>query len=125
MTVDVVARIFPEAAFKVVVGHRPPMPKKPDPTVLIEACLSIGVDPGECLFVGDTDVDMEAGLRAGLSPVGVGWGYQDETRLLKAGAVRVVHSSDELIELIGLMSGENSSRENPLSGVAFPKGSGF
>lgn len=109
MTVDVVARIFPEAAFKVVVGHRPPTPKKPDPTVLIEACNSIGVEPGECLFIGDTDVDMKAGRRAGLTPVGVGWGYQNEERLLNAGAARVVQSGNELIELIGYMSGADTS----------------
>ena len=72
MTVDVVARVFPEAAFKVVFKHRPGTPK-PDPTVLLEACEVAGLNPEHTLFVGDTTVDMER-IRAGMKPIGVGWG---------------------------------------------------
>jgi len=34
-----------------------------------------GVDPKDCLFIGDAPADMEAGRRAGVKTCAVLWGY--------------------------------------------------
>ena len=96
MTVDVVSRIFPGAAFKVILGHRPGYLKKPDPSVLLEACDVGGMTVSNTLFVGDTTVDMEAAIRAGMGPIGVSWGYHSASRLEEAGAVHILKDGHDL-----------------------------
>ena len=39
------------------------------------------VKPSECLYFGDTNTDMRTGLGAGLTTVGVTWGFRDRKEL--------------------------------------------
>lgn len=48
---------------------------KPDPEPLLLAASRAGVDPVRCIYVGDHVRDIEAGRRAGMHTVAVGWGY--------------------------------------------------
>lgn len=48
---------------------------KPDPEGLLLAADRAGVDPARCIYVGDHVRDIEAGRRAGMRTVAVGWGY--------------------------------------------------
>jgi phosphoglycolate phosphatase len=41
-------------------------PLKPDPTVLLSIIADWGLSPAECLFIGDSAVDIETARRAGL-----------------------------------------------------------
>jgi phosphoglycolate phosphatase len=50
-------------------------PCKPAPDVLFVALKAMGADPGDCLFVGDSCADMEAGKRAGVKTCAVRYGY--------------------------------------------------
>ncbi len=50
-------------------------PAKPDPDVIFRSLEIFGVDPQDCLFVGDSAADMEAGRRAGVKTCGVRYGY--------------------------------------------------
>ena len=49
-------------------------PSKPEPDVILRALDKLGVSAGECLLIGDTVPDMEAGRRAGVRTCGVSWG---------------------------------------------------
>lgn len=51
----------------VVVGGDRGLPGKPDPATLLEACTLLGVDPGGCVYVGDSLVDVRAARSAGFS----------------------------------------------------------
>ena len=56
---------------------------KPDPEMLLLACSQIGIQPGEALFVGDDERDIEAGRAAGCKTAAVTYGYihpQDNPR---------------------------------------------
>jgi HAD superfamily hydrolase (TIGR01509 family) len=58
-------------------------PCKPEPDVLLRSMQALGAQPEDCLFVGDSAADMEAGRRAGMKTCGVLYGYgkeQDMTR---------------------------------------------
>ena len=44
------------------------------------------VQPSQCLFIGDSDVDMHTGNNAGMKTAGVLWGYRSKEELLHAGA---------------------------------------
>lgn len=51
------------------------IPCKPAPDVLLAAMSGIGASPRECLMVGDSPADMEAGRRAGVKICAVRYGY--------------------------------------------------
>jgi phosphoglycolate phosphatase len=50
-------------------------PCKPAPDVLFTALAAMGAKPEDCLFVGDSAADMEAGRRAGVATCAVTYGY--------------------------------------------------
>jgi HAD superfamily hydrolase (TIGR01509 family) len=50
-------------------------PCKPAPDVVLTALAALGARPDECLFVGDSPADMEAGRRAGVRTCAVRYGY--------------------------------------------------
>jgi phosphoglycolate phosphatase len=50
-------------------------PAKPEPDVIFRALDGLGAKPGDCLFVGDSAADMEAGKRAGVKTAAVTYGY--------------------------------------------------
>ncbi|SIQ47203.1 phosphoglycolate phosphatase [Alkalispirochaeta americana] len=85
-----------------VLGNRPGVAHKPNPQSTREILLSLEVQPEECLFVGDSEVDMETARSAGCVPVGVSWGFRDEKTLRQAGALQICHSVESLREFVGL-----------------------
>jgi len=50
-------------------------PSKPAPDVLYRSMEALGAKPEDCLFVGDSAADMEAGRRAGIRTCAVRYGY--------------------------------------------------
>ena len=52
-------------------------PAKPEPDVILAALAALDARPEDCLFVGDSAADMEAGRRAGVQRCAVRWGYGD------------------------------------------------
>jgi phosphoglycolate phosphatase-like HAD superfamily hydrolase len=50
-------------------------PCKPAPDVLFTALAAMGARVEDCLFVGDSAADMEAGRRAGVATCAVTYGY--------------------------------------------------
>lgn len=59
-------------------------PSKPKPDVVLKSIEKFGVRPEECLLIGDSAPDMQAGRAAGVSICGVSYGYGnlDEMRAL-------------------------------------------
>jgi phosphoglycolate phosphatase len=58
-------------------------PCKPAPDVVLTALAALGARPEDCLFVGDSPADMEAGRRAGVRTCAVRYGYGKEHELAK------------------------------------------
>ena len=71
------------------------MPKKPDPTMLLEVLRSLGVPADDALYVGDSDTDVMTARAAGLPVVLVSYGYSDKPTE-QLGADQVVSSLREL-----------------------------
>ena len=51
------------------------IPCKPAPDVILAAISALGASPQDCLMVGDSAADMEAGRRAGVKTCAVRYGY--------------------------------------------------
>lgn len=96
---EVVERVFSEGTFELVLGQREGIPHKPDPAGLREALAALGAEADAALFVGDSDVDVEAARRAGTRSVGVSWGFRGRAELARAGADHLVDRPDEIVAL--------------------------
>ena len=58
-------------------------PSKPAPDVILTALAALRAKPEECLMVGDSPADMEAGKRAGVKTCAVRYGYGNPAELAK------------------------------------------
>jgi phosphoglycolate phosphatase len=50
-------------------------PSKPAPDVIFTSLAALGAKPEDCLFIGDSAADMDAGRRAGVKTCAVRYGY--------------------------------------------------
>ena len=50
-------------------------PAKPEPDVILASLKALGASPDDCVLIGDSPADMEAGRRAGIKTCAVLWGY--------------------------------------------------
>jgi phosphoglycolate phosphatase len=97
-----VAHFFPRRAFGIVIGQQAGVPLKPDPRPALMAAAALQAGPSSCLFLGDSDVDMQTARAAGMLPVGAAWGFRSSEELLRAGAAAVVqHPGDVLAWIAG------------------------
>ncbi|HEY1406955.1 MAG TPA: HAD family hydrolase [Spirochaetota bacterium] len=101
-TTLIVPHFFPDIQFDVIFGAREGIPRKPDPTAAIEILEKLDLHPNQCVYVGDSNIDMKTGRAAGMFTVGVSWGFRPEKELREAGADRVISSPDEILEVLGL-----------------------
>ena len=80
-------------------GAKEGVPLKPDPIAVINTMKELGVTPEECLYVGDTAVDMKTGKSAGIYTIGVLWGFRSREEMEEAGADIIVKDPAEIYEL--------------------------
>jgi phosphoglycolate phosphatase len=94
---------FNGSLFTAILGERKNVPTKPDPTIALEAARLLSVNPGQCLYVGDSGIDMQTAVNAGMYPVGVLWGFRDADELLAAGAKTLIKKPSELLDIPGTL----------------------
>lgn len=81
----VVEKVFGDV-FDVVVGKREGYPAKPDPALTLKIIQELKISPKECVFIGDSGMDMKTAVSCGCVPVGVLWGFRTEKELKENGA---------------------------------------
>ncbi len=84
------------------------MPVKPNPQSTLFCAKELGAKPHQCLYVGDSDVDMETAKNAGMKSIGVSWGYRPAELLSEAGANYIVSDPSEILSII---DSENEEHE--------------
>lgn len=65
-------------------------PSKPHPSMIEQAMLEVGAEPGQTVMIGDTTYDIEMALAADVAGLGVDWGYHPRQMLVAAGAHEIV-----------------------------------
>ena len=84
----------------IVGGDTTPHPK-PHPAPLFEAARRLGLEPQRCLYVGDDERDIVAGLAAGMGTVAATYGYLGAQGDVSAwGAHASIDSPTELLQLL-------------------------
>lgn len=91
--------LYPDC-FDLIFGNRDGVPPKPDPTLTLLAMDTLGVKPDECIFMGDSGVDVSTAVNSGAYPVGVLWGFREREELMENGAAEVISAPDELFGII-------------------------
>ena len=81
-TETLIRLLFGEHEFVSILGQRDGKPIKPDPEIVLEAMEAMGdVRKDEVVYCGDSDVDMQTGINAGVRTVGVTWGFRTREEL--------------------------------------------
>jgi HAD superfamily hydrolase (TIGR01549 family) len=86
--------------FQVIVTAQTCAHTKPFADPVLYAAKEMNVDPGDCLMVGDTTVDIRAGNRAGAQTVGVLCGFGEEFELRKVEADMILCATPELVQVL-------------------------
>ena len=99
-TRKLIAHYFPEINFVEVLGQREGIPAKPDPSIVNDIIATAGVTKEEVLYVGDSNVDMQTAHNAGVTAVGVAWGFRPRTELEALHPAHIIEKAEELIPLL-------------------------
>lgn len=86
--------------FVMVVGGDTLEERKPSPAPLLKVMEELGKAPSRTVMVGDSPVDSEAGIKAGVRTIAVTYGFRPVSELQGAGFTAMVGSFPELKELI-------------------------
>jgi phosphoglycolate phosphatase len=74
-------------------------PSKPHPSMIAAAIADAGASPGTTMMIGDTSYDVAMALSAGVTAVGVAWGYHHPDELRRAGAHHVAARPADILSL--------------------------
>ena len=81
-TEQLVEKFFGKFDFVRILGQRDGKPIKPDPMIVTEAMEGVpGITLDEVVYIGDSDVDMQTGIGAGVRTIGVTWGFRTRQEL--------------------------------------------
>ena len=97
---EILTNLYPNHRFTAAWGKREEYHIKPDPSALLALLDEISVKPSECLYIGDSDVDVYTAKNAAVDMIGVEWGFRGREELEQAGAKLVVKSAAEILEFI-------------------------
>ena len=98
-TIEIVEKYF-EDRFDIVFGHRENYKEKPDPTSVLEVIEKLNILKSECIYIGDSNVDILTAKNAGVKSVGVSWGFRGREELANEGANYLADNNIELLNII-------------------------
>lgn len=90
----------------VAIGETPTVKRKPAPDMVDEAIRQLSllhgreVQKSECVYVGDSEVDLQTASNAALPCIAVSWGFRDKDWLVACGATTIIDRPEELLRLI-------------------------
>ena len=96
-TVKLVKHYFPMIDFVEVLGQREGINVKPDPTIVFDILQKAGVSKEETLYVGDSGVDMQTAINAGVDAIAVTWGFRPRTELEDFHPMGLIDQAEELL----------------------------
>jgi phosphoglycolate phosphatase-like HAD superfamily hydrolase len=88
--------------FKAVATGQTCVHTKPYPDPIRWAADQMGVEPGSCLMIGDTVVDIRCGKSAGAQTVGVLCGFGEKKELERAGADLILQNTSDLLDFLNV-----------------------
>ena len=92
---DLIPEYFPDI-FSSISGERQGVAKKPAPDLILEAMKNLQADSSNAVYVGDSEVDMEAAANAGIPCISVVWGFKGKKFLEEQQAEMIIEKPSEI-----------------------------
>lgn len=75
---------------------------KPDAEPVLKAMEALQANPKTTLMVGDSTMDIESGINAGVDTAGVAWSLKGEKVLTETGATYIIHHMNDILSIVGM-----------------------
>ncbi len=98
-TEKLVSHFFPSIRFTAVFGQREGIPTKPDARIVDDILKVCALRREETLYVGDSNVDMQTGINAGVDVAGVSWGFRPVEELRAYHPAHIVDRPEEILRI--------------------------
>lgn len=85
-------------------GEAPDCPRKPNAAMVHKTMEALGVQG--CIYIGDSQVDVETAKNAGVPCLSVTWGFRDLDCLRSAGSTHFCHAPEDLPRMLETMKEE-------------------
>ena len=99
-TVKLVKQYFPNIDFVEILGQREGINVKPDPSIVFDILQKANLSKENVLYVGDSGVDMQTAINAGVDAVGVTWGFRPQAELESFRPMGLIDKAEDLLEFI-------------------------
>lgn len=100
-TVKVIKHFFPSINFVAIYGAREGVPMKPNPQVVFDILEKANIhDKSEVLYVGDSGVDMQTAVNAGVEACGITWGFRSRSELEEHNPLYIVDKAEEILNIV-------------------------
>ncbi len=94
------ARLYFEETIDVAIGETAQIKKKPAPDTVIEAMSILGVTADECVYVGDSDVDIKTAENSGMPCICCEWGFRTKSEQEEAGGKLFARTPADILSII-------------------------
>lgn len=84
----------------VAIGESEGVRRKPEPDTVYKAIRELGVNREDCIYVGDSEVDLQTAKNCGIPCISVSWGFRDREVLEGLGAKTIVDTTEELLDVL-------------------------
>ncbi len=98
--VKVLDHAFGEGFFDYISGDDGTHPLKPDAAVIDDVLSHIHCSNADCVYVGDTNTDMETARNSSLKSIGCIYGFRTQKELEDAGADILIESAEDLVKAV-------------------------
>ena len=99
--IPTVHSFFGEEVFDVIWGDKEGFAPKPDPENVLKMMNLFSVKKEDCLYVGDTQVDMKTGKNAKIDTVAALWGYREKEDLAVFSPEYYAEKPLDILSLVG------------------------
>ena len=82
------------------IGESAQTAPKPAPDTVFKAMEELHVSPGQCVYVGDSDVDIVTAQNAGIPCISVSWGFRTRQFLEEHGATTIAETVEEFCNML-------------------------
>lgn len=85
---------------ELAVGESETVRRKPNPDAVLAAIAHFGADKADCIYIGDTEVDIATARNAGIDCAAVTWGFRSREQVIATGAENIFDTAEELCEFL-------------------------
>ena len=93
-------KVFFSEYIPVAIGESESVRKKPAPDTVFQAMKELELSSQECVYIGDSEVDILTAKNAGIPCITVTWGFRDRDFLAEKGAVTFADTAEQLLTIL-------------------------